>query len=311
MSYHDEDLPEIYRHYAELKGWSTKPQIIADKVATWTEQGIGAVGLAVDFYLTGKDGYKQVCHDAEKRFDAILEQGGRKAAELKRFFRLPNSRKDRELFETICDAILEQGGPKDPELFEITCGSCGYRLKTNRDNAGRTGRCSKCGTAVTVPLVPPTPFPETGVDNAKHLERNAERVAAESHGKVRHYTTYLAGVRHANSDGSSRDDLIAELKVNERLGLDSEEDNPHDSNAVKVLRTDGRQIGYLPRDVAADVVQKSERGFNFACFVAGLIEEDDGGHIVRFVDLLMIEADRTATDDEVQDYLRTGGGSHR
>jgi hypothetical protein len=50
-----------------------------------------------------------------------------------------------------------------------------------------------------------------------------------------------------------RQSVVAELRVGEYLELISEPDNPHDSNAIKVVRENGQQVGYIDRDLALKI----------------------------------------------------------
>jgi hypothetical protein len=57
----------------------------------------------------------------------------------------------------------------------------------------------------------------------------------------------VAGESHKNTDGSSRQTIIRKCQSGEPVMLVPEPTNPHDSDAVKVCRRSGEQIGYLPR----------------------------------------------------------------
>lgn len=120
---------------------------------------------------------------------------------------------------------------------------------------------------------------------------------------ARHFRSYVAGVKHSNADGSSRNRLVAKLEVFDVLQLEHEPGNPHDPNAVRVLRHDGRQIGYLPRDVAANVARKIEQGYSYACFVDNVTEDYDGDRTSRYVDLLIVEARPGVSSQEAQKYV--------
>jgi len=64
-----------------------------------------------------------------------------------------------------------------------------------------------------------------------------------------HIETSIAGVAYEGRAAVSR-----QLQIGEQLLLDRDVGNPYDPNAVAVVRAmDGKQIGYLPRDVAARV----------------------------------------------------------
>jgi hypothetical protein len=54
------------------------------------------------------------------------------------------------------------------------------------------------------------------------------------------------GESHANTDGTSRQKIIASCSIGEEVRLVPERNNPVDSNAVSVCRVTGGQIGYLP-----------------------------------------------------------------
>jgi hypothetical protein len=85
---------------------------------------------------------------------------------------------------------------------------------------------------------------------------------------VRHFFAQVAGESHRNDeDGSDRQTIIASCRVGEPLFLDAEPDNPEDENAVRVLRRDGKQIGYLERAMAARLVDDLS---DFSAFVAGI-----------------------------------------
>ncbi len=66
--------------------------------------------------------------------------------------------------------------------------------------------------------------------------------------------TKVVGVSKQNTDGSSRQVIINSL-VNEDdpVHFELEPDNPYDPNAVKVLITGMKQIGYLNRNIAPNV----------------------------------------------------------
>ena len=50
-------LTDIYRKYAHLKGWSVSDTAVGDKVGAWLSASLGPVGLAIDFHETGIDYY--------------------------------------------------------------------------------------------------------------------------------------------------------------------------------------------------------------------------------------------------------------
>jgi hypothetical protein len=63
--------------------------------------------------------------------------------------------------------------------------------------------------------------------------------------------TRIAGVTYEN-----RQSIIADMEENEHVLLVREPENSFDDNAVSVKRINGRQIGYLPRELAAKVAPR-------------------------------------------------------
>ncbi len=80
------------------------------------------------------------------------------------------------------------------------------------------------------------------------------------------FHTKLHGVTHANGDGSHRQDLIEELAdaLEERGPLElaalREADSAFDRNAIGVFDTEGRQLGYLSRQVAKSLAPLMDVG---------------------------------------------------
>ncbi len=65
-------------------------------------------------------------------------------------------------------------------------------------------------------------------------------------------TFHVAGVSHANRDGSSRQNMLTMLGHGDTLWIEREPSNPHDPNALRVMSKYG-QIGYVPRQLAASL----------------------------------------------------------
>ena len=122
-------------------------------------------------------------------------------------------------------------------------------------------------------------------------------------GHVCHSYTKIVGVTHRNPNGSDRQILIQKCSLLDRLDLDHEQDNPHDPNAVRVLRGTGEQLGYLQAEVAADIVSKSERGYRFEVFITDISGDEQNGQSLG-VKLLVIQADPGIEDGPVKNYLK-------
>ena len=92
------------------------------------------------------------------------------------------------------------------------------------------------------------------------------------------FYTKVAGVTFNNEGGDmeNRQRIIAELsrkgvlKEGTELTLRRDPSNRYDSNAVAVLGPDGRQLGCLPKELAAKVSPNMEQGFCYRAYVAAV-----------------------------------------
>lgn len=73
----------------------------------------------------------------------------------------------------------------------------------------------------------------------------------ESDDSSRSMETRVVGVTYEN-----RQDVIASMEENEDILLVREPENPFDLNAISVTRRNGRQIGYIPRELAACLAER-------------------------------------------------------
>ena len=70
------------------------------------------------------------------------------------------------------------------------------------------------------------------------------------------YPARVAGVTKKNTDGISRQDVIAQLYEGDVLILEAEPNNKYDPNAVKVCKPDGQQAGYISVGLAKSVSER-------------------------------------------------------
>ena len=80
----------------------------------------------------------------------------------------------------------------------------------------------------------------------------------------------VAGVSHPNQDGSSRQAIIGQCRIGEGLSLVREPANPADPNAIKLLRTNGEQVGYITGYVASDLAHHIDKGGIVKCRISDL-----------------------------------------
>src|SRR4051794_1684691 len=93
---------------------------------------------------------------------------------------------------------------------------------------------------------------------------------------MKHFHSKIVGVTKKNDDGSNRQKLLPGCRPAMVLTLDHEEGNRFDPNAVRVLRPDGKQLGYLSAELAEEVVKKSKTGFRYQCFAKDLTGGGEG-----------------------------------
>ena len=113
---------------------------------------------------------------------------------------------------------------------------------------------------------------------------------------LRHFLISVAGVTYPNRDGSNRQTIIATCRAGESVILEAEPDNLHHENAVRVLRKDGSQIGYVVPRIAPQLPSNIT---GFTAFVAAV---DRGGPYLKVSLLLVLnEGEDVAT---VESYAR-------
>ena len=86
----------------------------------------------------------------------------------------------------------------------------------------------------------------------------------------REFHTKIAGVTHANASFPDRQWLLARCKPNLPLALVREPNNPESGWAIKVMTTDGYQLGYIPDDVAATLAADMDRGREVSAAITSL-----------------------------------------
>lgn len=85
--------------------------------------------------------------------------------------------------------------------------------------------------------------------------------------------TKVVGVTFSNEDGSSRARIIAGMTEFDKVCLERDPYNQYDANAVKVCvlkNGEKKQIGFLSKDIAADVSSKLRHNVNFDVTIQGV-----------------------------------------
>jgi len=91
----------------------------------------------------------------------------------------------------------------------------------------------------------------------------------------RSFFTKIVGVTFTNGDGARRQQIIARCSAGESLILVRAPDNRFDAGAIKVLRLNGEQLGYLSEHVArggssSGLAFQMDRGDIYRCRISSI-----------------------------------------
>jgi hypothetical protein len=96
-------------------------------------------------------------------------------------------------------------------------------------------------------------------------------------GEWKTFYTRVAGVTFTNANGSDRQAVVSRCRAGDRVRFVREPDNPRDPFAVKVVRRNGEQVGYLPSEVVGNrqgvgwcVARGMDAGYEYMARVAGV-----------------------------------------
>jgi hypothetical protein len=124
----------------------------------------------------------------------------------------------------------------------------------------------------------------------------------QSRTDVRHFPARVVGVTFANPDGTSPQEIIWRCSPGARVRLKHEKDNPVDPNAVAVLTMDGEQMGHLSAELAAEVVERSRRGWQYSGVIQEIRSDGVVGHSVGVL-LALVVAGPLVCEATILDYL--------
>ena len=85
--------------------------------------------------------------------------------------------------------------------------------------------------------------------------------------------TKVVGVTFSNEDGSSRTRIIAGMTESDKVCIERDPFNQYDANAVKVCvlkNGEKKQIGFLAKEIAAEVSPKLRKNATFNVSIAGV-----------------------------------------
>lgn len=121
-------------------------------------------------------------------------------------------------------------------------------------------------------------------------------------GMVHHFFTKVAGTSHLNEDGSSRQIVLRQCYRHERLDLIHDKNNPHDSNAIKVCRRNGQQLGFIKRDIAEELATKIQQGTKCFAMLSKVTGGAPGADWFG-ANIVVVEHDAGLRPDDVAAYI--------
>lgn len=129
--------------------------------------------------------------------------------------------------------------------------------------------------------------------------------------RCRHAIVDIAGITFDNENGRARQDVLADCSEGEMLQLIADPDNPYDSNAVKVCRLSGDQLGFVPAWISPEIYKLAEKGYAPNAILMHIETSDyDGkakyGEIVLFF-FLGGSISRKTCNNYIQDVLDKEG----
>ena len=104
-----------------------------------------------------------------------------------------------------------------------------------------------------------------------HLEENLgyslewKQRAQKEPEPIHHFHLKIAGVTFGN-----RQTVVRSCRPGEQLTLDTEPDNPVDPNAIRVLKNNMQQLGYIPADFAESITRQIVQGKLMCCWVSAV-----------------------------------------
>ena len=112
----------------------------------------------------------------------------------------------------------------------------------------------------------------------------AQELADSGYEYTRGFTSTVAGVTFRNQDGTSREMFIRQLREGQSLELGKVQVKGH-PNAIGIFIGRGKQVGFIPKDLAAEMTDDFARGDRFLCYVdqltGGTTDKPTRGVVVR------------------------------
>jgi hypothetical protein len=130
--------------------------------------------------------------------------------------------------------------------------------------------------------------------------------------KLKKIHAKIAGVSFTNDDGSSRQEILSRCGTGEPVWLQRDSDNRYDKRAVKVVRLNGEQLGFLPGHLVGNdqgvgwcIANRMDEGYHVRALISqiGRTEDDQmlGAALeIRFWDGTLEEEPKVLKKDPAQ-----------
>jgi hypothetical protein len=94
--------------------------------------------------------------------------------------------------------------------------------------------------------------------------------------------------------------LVGNCQPGEPLRFVADPGNRYDENAIKVMRSNGEQLGYLKKELAEELITKTLEGYSYVVAVASITEPLHGGW--HGCNILILEADPQTSIEALEEY---------
>ncbi|MBQ1249625.1 MAG: single-stranded-DNA-specific exonuclease RecJ, partial [Selenomonadales bacterium] len=103
-----------------------------------------------------------------------------------------------------------------------------------------------------------------------------------------------------------RQDVIPTLVAGQELVMRRESDNPYDANAIRVWTQDGRDVGHIRKEIAADIAPLMDEGVDYRCIVTAVTGGGDRSYGVNIVVIKTIVQEKIVRETQAyeEDAIR-------
>jgi len=88
----------------------------------------------------------------------------------------------------------------------------------------------------------------------------------------RHFFIEAVGVMKINEDGSDRQKILGRCRPGEVLLLVREASGIHDEGVIKIVRSNGDQIGFVAKSMADRIAQDMDWGYHFRAEISEITQ---------------------------------------